>query len=297
MIIVQLAGGLGNQMFQYAFGRSLSHKFNIRFKADIESWFNSDKLWRPSERKYSLDIFKLSVEKASKNEILIFKSLKNISKYLEIQKLQLNKFLPFTYLEEGQLKTSEIKVASRNIYVTGYWQSEKYFSSIQQILLNDFQFRYEQTSINKALSREIISNNSISLHIRRGDYISDSQTNNIMAPCTLEYYYTCIKELEKKFSDLHFYIFSDDIKWAEENLEIDHPVKYVDFNIGNYAFEDMRLMSQCKHNIIANSSFSWWGAWLNKNPEKIVIAPQKWFNDPILNSQASDIVPESWMRL
>ena len=151
----------------------------------------------------------------------------------------------------------------------------------------------EQTPINKNISELILNSNSVGIHIRRGNYVADAQVNHIHGTCDMDYYNRSIKYISGRITNPHFYIFSDEIEWAKQNFKIEFPMTYVDTNIGfdgeNYQddknYEDLRLMSQCKHNIIANSSFSWWGAWLNVNPNKIIIAPKNWFADTEKNKQ------------
>jgi hypothetical protein len=136
---------------------------------------------------------------------------------------------------------------------------------------------------------------AVSIHVRRGDYVSDAGTNRFHGTCSVDYYHDAVDRISGFAPASHFFVFSDGIDWAKENLRLRQPVTYVDFNDGEKNYEDLRLMSLCKHHIIANSSFSWWGAWLNPNPDKIVIAPKKWFNDPSINTD--DLIPNSWLRL
>ena len=140
----------------------------------------------------------------------------------------------------------------------------------------------------------ISQTNSVSLHIRRGDYVSNQKTNQTHGTCDLDYYQRCITEIEKEVENPYFFVFSDEIEWVKENLKINHPAEYVDQNTGDKSYEDMRLMSQCKHNVIANSSFSWWGAWLNSYPDKIVFAPKRWFASDKHNTK--DLIPEGWKK-
>lgn len=146
---------------------------------------------------------------------------------------------------------------------------------------------------NKIISDEIRKTNSVSLHIRRGDYITSKITNKFHGTCCLGYYKKAMKLINKKVKNPKYFVFSDDIYWVKKNLEIKNAF-YVDDNVGDKSYIDMQLMSMCKHNIIANSSFSWWAAWLNNNPNKIVIAPKKWFNDPGMDT--TDLISEEWIR-
>jgi len=133
------------------------------------------------------------------------------------------------------------------------------------------------------------------LHIRRGDYVHAPLANQFHGLCSLDYYQKAVNYIYQKIPDCHFYIFSDDHSWVCENFKLDYPVTMVDHNDADKDYEDLRLMSLCKYNIIANSSFSWWGAWLNANPEKIVLCPERWFND--LSLDIKDLMPDSWIRV
>ena len=133
------------------------------------------------------------------------------------------------------------------------------------------------------------------MHIRRGDYVSNPTTNKLHGTCSLEYYHNAVDIIAAKVSNPHFFIFSDDHEWARNNFKIDYPLTFVAHNNAGKNYEDMRLMSLCKHHIIANSSFSWWGAWLGSNPKKIVCAPRGWFKDKSLNT--NDIIPSDWSRI
>jgi hypothetical protein len=185
--------------------------------------------------------------------------------------------------------------AKGNIYLEGYWQSEKYFVAIRDILLREFAFKYEQDAKSRDITKQIQKTESVSLHIRRGDYVHDPLTNQVHGLCSLEYYQKAVSYITQKIPNCHFYIFSDDHSWVSENFKLDYPFTLVDHNDASRNYEDLRLMSLCRHNIIANSSFSWWGAWLNTNHEKIVCAPKKWFNEPTLDTK--DLIPESWVKI
>jgi len=180
-------------------------------------------------------------------------------------------------------------------YLDGYWQSEKYFCDFRLAIQNEIKLKNEESECYKNILSEIGSIQSpISLHIRRGDYEHDPIIKKILSCCTMSYYDQAIKFVTRDLTGVKFFIFSDDINWVKENFKINFPVFYVTGNnITNY--EEMILMSKCKHNIIANSSFSWWGAWLNENPGKIVVAPKKWFNNP--KADQKDIIPESWIKI
>lgn len=297
MIIVKLMGGLGNQMFQYAAGRSLACRHNARLKLDI-SFLESDQKG-VAARAYELRHLNISADIATPIEVAEITGCgKNRIKTMLVlfqQITGLAKLKPSTFLERHFHFNQAFLTVPDNTYLEGYWQSEKYFKEIEETIRREFVVRYPLEGKNLEISEKIKSVNSVSIHVRRGDYVTNPETSRIHGVCGLEYYLESIKEVSKKVSDPHFFIFSDDMEWGKENLKTDYPVTYVDFNGPDNAYEDMRLMSLCRHNIIANSSFSWWGAWLNKNPEKIVIAPKRWFNK--LDINADDLIPETWIRL
>lgn len=178
-----------------------------------------------------------------------------------------------------------------NTYLHGYWQTEKYFTNIKDQLRKDFTFP-SPSGQNAELCEQLQSEQSISLHVRRGDYLNFAAHS----VCSQDYYQSAVKEVLKTVSgDPRIYIFSDDPEWAAANLKFTVPTHVIDHNSGAADFEDMRLMSMCAHNIIANSSFSWWAAWLNAHSNKVVVAPKEWFGDPKLNNP--DITPDSWRRI
>lgn len=155
--------------------------------------------------------------------------------------------------------------------------------------------KYKSDVTNEQVAQNILSVNAVSLHVRRGDYVSNLTINQFHGTCSLEYYNQAIAQIAKKVETPHFFVFSDDPEWVKSNLKIDYSITIVDHNNADKNYEDIRLMSLCKHHIIANSSFSWWGAWLCRNPNKIVIAPLKWFNDKSINT--TDLIPDGWIKI
>jgi len=297
MIIVQLLGGLGNQMFQYAAARKIAHDKNTTLKLDV-SCFKDYKC--ATERQYELSCFNIIESFASGEEVYHLKGAgaDNISsKFFKV----INKIKPQhkrSYIKEKHFHFDpKISNVSDNIYLEGYWQSEKYFKEIEDIIRNEFKIKGSPDAKNAKKTEFISSSNlqSISVHIRRGDYITDSDTNSFHGICGLEYYQKAIDKLAGIIKNPHFFIFSDDPDWVKNNLILEYPATYVTENLGIKDYEDLRLMSLCKHHIIANSSFSWWGAWLSENTDKIVIVPKKWFNDPNINTD--DLIPASWKRI
>ena len=189
----------------------------------------------------------------------------------------------------------EILDLSGDVYINGYWQSEKYFLNIKSLIIDEFQVHAPLAGKNKDMAHRIQNTESVSIHIRRGDYVSNPVFSSVIGICSLDYYKKAIDFFNASLRLPLYYIFSDDIEWARANLKKENTFIYVDHNNETNCSEDLRLMSLCKHNIIANSSFSWWGAFLNQNIKKKVVAPKIWFKDPSLSNK--DMIPESWIRL
>jgi hypothetical protein len=185
--------------------------------------------------------------------------------------------------------------ASSNIYLIGYWQSENYFKSQEAQIRNDFRFRFPLTGKNEYWEQLINSTNAISLHVRRTDMINNPDIVKTHGSCGLDYYLEAANRISDGLEQPVFFIFSDDPEWCKENLHLSWPVHYIDNNQGDLAYIDMQLMSMCKHHVIANSSFSWWGAWLNTSNSKRVIAPKRWFADN--TKDTSDLIPSGWIRI
>ena len=289
MVIVQLLGGLGNQLIQYAVGCSIAHRNNSPLKLDISQF---DKY---PERNYSLNCFNISASIASPAEVSRFTTLlrkDRLSKVIASICRKMPYYRRTAFFEKTSQFNPKILRASGNIYLIGYWQSEKYFTDIEKMLRDELAFKHNPDSDNSAMVQFINQTDSVSLHIRRGDYVD--RANKVHGICSLDYYKTAIETLPTS-DNPHFFVFSDDIEWATQNLKLNYPVTFVSHNGIEKDYEDLRLMSHCKNHIIANSSFSWWGAWLCANPEKVIIAPKKWFNDP--NRDTKDLIPHNWIRV
>lgn len=289
MIIVKLIGGLGNQMFQYALGRHLAKKNKAELKLDI-SGFETYK-----KHKYSLNHFNIIENIATAQEVRRYKKYDtqtkigkvfNLIEYLKPLKLRAYIKEPYFY---GYFP--EVLNLKDNIYLDGFWQSEKYFSAIEKIIRREFTIKEAPDA---GLLRAITASNSVSLHVRRTDYVTNPRVLNTYYSCSVDYYDRAINKIKQAINQPHFFIFSDDIDWAKNNLKLDAPTTFVEHG-AEKNYQDLILMSKCRHNIIANSSFSWWGGWLNKNPEKIVITPEKWLNDP--RRDRRELVLESWIKI
>jgi hypothetical protein len=299
MIISKLAGGLGNQMFEYACGKALSEKFNVPLMLDHS--FLEDKSPREdfTYRDYELNAFGIN-KKIETSELkklglheAAFKPYKTL---LSLKRL----FAGYDYfIQKGFGIDNRISGLSPKAYLVGYFQNEFYFKEYADIIRKDFSFIETQSEENRSLIKQISNTeNAVALHVRRGDYLTLGN-GIIHGTCTIDYYKNAMQIIKSKIANPTFFIFSaDDPQWPQQYLNPDVPFEVIgNNNTGSYGYENMRLMSLCKHNIIANSSFSWWGAWLNKNPDKIVIAPQQWFADSFRNGQTKQITPNNWLRI
>lgn len=299
MIIVKLQGGLGNQMFQYALGRQLSYKFNTTLKLDISGL--SDRTARENFplRDYELEIYNIQAQIATKDDIASFipnqtlfdRALKKIKKKAGLIKIK---------SEIEQTFRPSVLTLGPNTYLTGYWQSEKYFLPISNLIRSNFTLKtnllreIDQKTVLREYKESIINTNSVSVHFRRCDYVNDFVTNKYHGICSEDYYRKAITQINLKIANPYYFLFSDETEWLEKNFKSDQPYSIIQ---GNSGYIDLHLMSLCKHNIIANSSFSWWGAWLNTNPEKTIIAPKNWFVNKEMNNQTYDLIPNKWIRL
>jgi hypothetical protein len=296
MIIVKLMGGLGNQMFQYSFARNLSVILNTSVKLDL-SFLNShsgDTAVTP--RNYELNVWKIQAEIAGDSEITPFSLLLHAKKNGLFGKLFKRTGPERIYYKEKDFTFDPQAFDLKgDIYLDGHWQSEKYFQQIENTIRNEFEPSSPLDETNRLLAGEIGAAESVSIHVRRMDYLKDKSTLDFHGVCSPGYYREAVSLISKKYDKVQLYVFSDDPDWSEKNLKFDLPVIHVNHNKAEKSYLDLWLMSRCKHQIIANSSFSWWGAWLNPNLQKTVIAPRKWFAGPIPDT--SDLIPNSWTCL
>lgn len=291
MIVSRLIGGLGNQMFQYATGRALALKRNEEFFVDIIDFENYT-----LHNGYALDKpFRMRPSVA--NEKLIKENFgwKFSHSFRCMQpRLRLSRLTP-QYIDEPHFQHwPGLSLSPTPCYISGYWQSEKYFLQFEETIRSDFAFLPFSSVMNEEISKKIFDSKSVAIHIRRGDYANDQKTSSVHGLCSIDYYQHAIAKIKEFVPKPHFFFFSDDIQWAKENLPVDDPHEFVSNNQGAESYNDMHLMSLCKHNIIANSSFSWWGAWLNSSSEKLVIAPKQWFSAP---TATADLLPNDWICL
>lgn len=284
MIFAKITGGLGNQLFQYAAGKRLSLLHRVPLKLDLSEYA------RPALRTFDLDAFQVSYEPATEDDLRRF-AKKNFLFRLR------NRIVPVPfrryYRERFFHYDKKFEKFPSEIYLKGYWQSEKYFKSIAPVIRRDFTLKNEFIEQVSAISEKLQQENSVAVHFRKGDYQSP-EALKMHGILPAAYYIQAIHIIKGQVSSPVFYLFSDDPEWAKNFLPSENTVR-VSGVYSRTRFEDFYLMSQCRHNIIANSSFSWWAAWLNANPGKIVIAPKKWFNQGPKDTQ--DLIPEGWIQL
>jgi hypothetical protein len=288
MIVAKISGGLGNQMFQYAAARALANQHRVDLMLDL-SWFNKIPS-RNTQRSFELLHYPIEARIAnireeaqfSKYHSRILRNIPSVGKEWIYKRERHFQFDPlfFEYPE--------------NSYLDGYWQSSLYFEKFSDQIWSQFQPKQGPGSRDLSVLDSINKTNSVAIHIRRGDYFTNSVASKVHGVCSLDYYSRALNFIREHESNPHFYIFSDDLDWVSKNLALDGPAKFIDHNAGDNAFKDLRLMAACSHQIIANSSFSWWGAWLNKNPQKKVLAPSKWF---ISAKNISTLLPKSWITI
>lgn len=286
MITVNLLGGLGNQMFQYAFGRYLSQLLN-------QDLFLNTNIYQQgkSNRKYDLDIFRLSECRIGDVEDNHYKDL-----VLRSNRVNINE--RFFHFDELLIKMVKEHAATQpangdfNLVISGFWQSLKYFQSIVKTLKNDFEFCNSPQVHWKTLYDEIRRTNSVMINVRRGDYLQKLDYHGVV---NIGYIEKSIAFMKSRVEHPVFYIFSDDMQWCRENIKEDTDFVFVDETYYDKKFQFyLQLMVRCKHFIISNSSFAWWSAWLAPYEDKIVIAPEKWFTNKELNTR--DLLLEDWLK-
>jgi hypothetical protein len=297
LFCIQICGGLGNQMFQYAFAKSISVRYNIPFIMDCQ-YFEAKDI--PQFLEFKLDVFDIDLHIANGLELRRFRDPFFISFINKIARFyNLPNFLKSNNINEVRFNNSIVNDTFNfdNCYLTGYWQSENYFKSIEQFITNDFEFKTPLDNKNIQFKKIMEMTNSISIHIRRGDYISNASASKNHGTCSIEYYRSAINLINIEVDNPIFFIFSDDFDWIKQNDFGISNYHLIDWNRGEKSYCDMRMMSYCSHNIIANSTFSWWGAWLNRNPDKIVISPRKWFADVRRKDDSNKIIPNNWRKI
>jgi hypothetical protein len=296
MIILKLKGGLGNQMFQYAYGRSLATKKAELLKLDLSEYTHVHQT-TDTPRAYSLSNFVLhpDITIADQKEITRAQYPKGILSRLT-NTISKKIFRKYNVGWNSKIFTKNIRT-KKDLYLDGFWQSEKYFIDCANIIRKEFTLTKSFATEARQIADKITAAHprSVSVHVRRGDVAQNAETNPYYGITTPEYYAHALEKARELIgSEIQVFVFSDDIEWAQKNIPITYPVTYVSRPVISDV-EELTLMSQCRCNIIANSSFSWWAGWLNKHPNKIVIAPTEWITRN--KSWHADTVPTSWIRV
>jgi hypothetical protein len=295
MIIGRIIGGLGNQMFQYAMVRNIAHRNQSEFKLDITpfKWYKL--------HAYGLHHLNTIENIATEDDIRQFVTSgggigqRILSRSAEKVTNLVTPYYKRRYIKEkGFPYDANMEMVSPHAYLDGYWASEKYFTGIEDIIRTEFTVKTPPDEKNNEIAGEISRVPSVSVHFRRGDYVLDPATSAVHGVCPVEYYHKAIEDLVSRIDDPHFFVFSNDPEFVRENFNIQYPMKIVDINGPDRNYEDLRLMSLCRHHIIANSTFSWWGAWLGMDPHKIVYSPRRWYK---VDYDTRDLLPESWRTI
>ncbi len=287
MIIVRIYFGLGNQLFQYAYARALQEKgYNVyidtkkKYEDAFPKYYNND------ERENKLKYFNIKVSEATSKDMEKYGFLwqKNVKEkiqyYLAKQRVWLNRL----WFEESEEELNEKELLFGNYYLSGFFQNEKFFKHIRKILLKEIRPK-QKIKISRELKDLLSDKEIVSVHIRRGDYVK------IGNELSLKYYQKAFETIEKDYAHPKYLFFSDDIEWVKEQFKEMKDIYFIS-DYGQFEdYEELMIMSSCRSNIIANSTFSWWGAWLNRNPQKLVIAPKKWI------STQKNIIPDDWITI
>ncbi len=283
MIAVRLIGGLGNQMFQYAAGRALAERLGTELLLDTRD-FEHYSLYD-----YGLHKFAISTTVASPVQLARWPSwIRRGSRLLRRIGIHTRWYAEIQFQYDAAWES-----IPDGTMIDGYFQSERYFSDITESLRVEFvpvDLLSQQNAHYAELARDC---ESVAIHVRRGDYVTNLNALKVHGVCSPDYFETAITYMRERLENPRFFVFSNDMAWARENLELGDNAVFVTGNERDPEI-DIHLMAQCRHHIIANSSFSWWGAWLNPSENKMVVAPERWFAKPM---DTSDLIPRQWMRL
>lgn len=294
MIITRIWGGLGNQMFQYSFGYAVARKLRQELKLDI-SYFDKNNL-----RPYRLNNYNLDYKKtvANKETPFCIKTIRSKlpNKFIRIcPRFKMKLPHGWTYIKETRFEYNPAlqNIGGDNIYLDGYWQCEKYFLEYSNDIFRQMTPIHNNSDEFLYWKSEIDQGQSVSVHLRRGDFIY--QERKLLAVSHLyllgmEYYNRAINYFSRHVDNPVFYFFSDDIEWVKGQFSFLDNSRFIKIETPNGDIEEMRLMSNCKHHIVANSTFSWWGAWLDRKLHKITLAPERYYGN-------KDIVPQNWVKI
>jgi hypothetical protein len=290
IVVVRLNGGLGNQLFQYAAARRLALVSGLRLKLDLGAL--GRRLHLHTNRSYRLGHLQIVEDFASPADVSRLKRSSVASLFEELTRRRHRRHVRERHFHFDP----DILEIRSEVYLAGYWQSEKYFADIAPTIRAEVSVREAPTGENLRLLELIEGGDSVGIHVRRGDYVTNLKSRRLHGNCCPpDYYRAGMEEIGRRARDPRFFVFSDDIPWARENLRIDGPTWFVDHNGPDEDYQDLRLLSRCRHHIIANSSFSWWGAWLGAHDDQIVVAPRRWFASG--KRRTHDLCPARWLKM
>jgi len=294
MILVKLRGGLSNQMFQYAAARRLAAVHSTSVRIDT-SWYDNIPAGA-TLRTYELHHLQITGERASRWETIGTDGVRS-TRVPDLPIALYRRLRPrYRFVAERYFHFDPSVLAlPDNACLFGYWVSERYFVDAAEIIRREFRFRNPPSLENQKWMARMAEAQSVAIHLRRGDYAADPAVTASHGLCGVDYYRRCVELVRQHVVEPYFFVFSDDLNWARENLGLGTDAEYVDHNQGAPSHEDLRLMSCARHNIIANSSYSWWAAWLNQHESKLVVAPERWMSNPSFDSR--DVLPMGWFQV
>lgn len=281
MVISRITSGLGNQLFQYACGRAISLRHGVLLKLDLQN-FTQHK-----NRRYALNAFVIETPEATPREVR--EALRADTFW---HRMLTTRSRQRVLRERTMRFDPAVLEAGPDVYLAGYWQSPKYFQDVDHEIRREFTWNKPPPPQSAVWLEEIDKRPAVSIHVRRGDYVSNPDYARRFGALPLNYYEHALRYLADRFEGLHGFVFSDEPEWVKANFPPTIPLTII---VGNPATEDLRLMAGCRHHVIANSTFSWWGAWLNPHPDKLVLTPKNFFHDPKLDTR--DLLPEAWIKI
>lgn len=296
MIVTRLAGGLGNQMFEYAAGLALARRHGTDLKLDLCEVI--DPKPRPGFvlREYDLPIFSITASIFPPEERALFRGRKPLWQRVA---RKICRQLVFSYsvvVEKHYHYDPRVARLPDNVYLEGYWQSWRYFDSVADDVRKEFTLRDEPGAAACAMAARIQDTNAVCLNVRRTDFVDNPLNSRVHGFCGLDYICAGVAAIAERVPAPHFFVFSDDMEWCRNNIDLEHPVTFVAHDCAGPKFgEYLDLMKRCRHFVIPNSTFGWWAAWLCQQPDPIVIVPKRWFKQDGFATR--DLIPDRWMRI
>jgi hypothetical protein len=292
MILVRLQGGLGNQLFQYAAARRLARARGAELRLDL-SRLGGPGLRTP--RRYELGALNVAAEVAGADDLAkIRREPKGLVERVRTRLSGDGSGLRVVREAHFHFDPAVLDLPD-GVCLAGYWQSERYFADVADLVRKEFTPKAPLAGRNAELAGEIEGCEAVSVHVRRNDYLADPAVLAVHGMCGPAYYERALAHVAERLADPVFFVFGDDAEWARGNVRAPGRMVIVDHNGAEHPAEDLRLMGLCRHHVIANSTFSWWGAWLNPRTEKVVVAPQRWFATDQWDTR--DLIPAGWVRL